>query len=72
MHERLDRVRRAIADGPKTPFDVVPEILDAELPTPMMVSWGLSEALCYLRHLERRGEAARVEDAEPERWAAAA
>ena len=72
VHERLDRVRRSIADGPKTPFDVVPEILDAELPTPMMVSWGLSEALCYLRHLERRGEAGRVEDAEPERWAAAA
>jgi hypothetical protein len=35
----------------------------------MMVGWGLSETLTYLSHLERRGEAARVDDAEPERWA---
>ena len=26
----------------------------------MMVNWGLSETLCYLRHLERLGEAERV------------
>ncbi|MGH3994245.1 MAG: MBL fold metallo-hydrolase, partial [Pseudonocardiaceae bacterium] len=64
VHERLDRVRRAIADGPRTPFDLVPEVLDTELPPAMMVGWGLSETLCYLRHLERRGEAAKVEDAE--------
>ncbi|MGH2744450.1 MAG: MBL fold metallo-hydrolase [Thermoleophilaceae bacterium] len=72
VHERLDRVRRAIADGPRTPFDLLPEVLDTELPPAMMVGWGLSETLCYLRHLERRGEAAKVEDAEPERWAPAA
>jgi hypothetical protein len=38
----------------------------------MMVSWGLSEALCYLRHLELAGEAARVEGEDPDRWALAA
>ena len=72
VHERLDRVRRAIADGPRTPFEIVPDVVDADLPPPMMVGWGLSETLTYLRHLELRGEAARVDDAEPERWAPAA
>ena len=72
VHERLDRVRRAIADGPRTPFEIVPDVVDADLPPPMMVGWGLSETLAYLRHLELRGEAARVDDAEPERWAPAA
>ena len=72
VHERLHRVRRAIADGPRTPFEIIPEVVDTELPAPMMVGWGLSETLAYLNHLERRGEAARVDDAEPERWAAVA
>jgi glyoxylase-like metal-dependent hydrolase (beta-lactamase superfamily II) len=70
--ERVDRVRRAISDGPRTPFDVVPELLEAEPDSPMMVNWGLSETLCYLRHLERLGEAEKVDDADPERWALAA
>jgi glyoxylase-like metal-dependent hydrolase (beta-lactamase superfamily II) len=70
VHERLERVRAALAAGPRTPFEIVPEIVEAELPDAMMVGWGLSETLCYLRHLERRGEAARV-DAEPELWALA-
>jgi glyoxylase-like metal-dependent hydrolase (beta-lactamase superfamily II) len=66
--DRLDRVRRSLSDGPRTPFDVVPEMLDTELPGPMMVGWGLTEALCYLRHMELRGEAERVDGADPERW----
>jgi glyoxylase-like metal-dependent hydrolase (beta-lactamase superfamily II) len=68
VHARLDRVRRAIADGPRTAFEVVPHVLDTELPPNMMISWGLTETLCYLRHLERRGEAKRVEGGERERW----
>jgi glyoxylase-like metal-dependent hydrolase (beta-lactamase superfamily II) len=68
---KLDRVRSAIAAGPRTPFDLVPEVIDTKLPPAMMIGWGLSETLVYLSHLERRGEAARVEGAEPERWAPA-
>jgi glyoxylase-like metal-dependent hydrolase (beta-lactamase superfamily II) len=68
---KLDRVRRALAEGPKTPFDLVPEVIETDLPPAMMVGWGLSETLVYLNHLERRGEAARVEGTEPERWAPA-
>jgi len=72
VHERVERVRAAISDGPRTPYEVVPEMLDSEMPTGMMLNWGLTETLCYLRHLERLGEAARVEDAEPALWQRAA
>ena len=72
VHERLDRVRHALAGGPRLAFELVPDVIQTELPRPMMVGWGLSETLCYLTHLERRGEVTRVEDADPERWALAA
>jgi glyoxylase-like metal-dependent hydrolase (beta-lactamase superfamily II) len=72
VFERVDRVRRAIAAGPRTAFDVVPEMLEAELPSLMKISWGLSETLCYLRYLERRGEAVKLADAEQEHWELAA
>jgi hypothetical protein len=42
-------------------------MLDAELPQPMMVGWGLAEALCYLNHMELRGEVRRI-DGDTERW----
>jgi glyoxylase-like metal-dependent hydrolase (beta-lactamase superfamily II) len=55
--ERIDRVRRAVADGPKTPYEIVPLLLGVVEVSPLMLNWGLSETLCYLQHLERRGEA---------------
>jgi glyoxylase-like metal-dependent hydrolase (beta-lactamase superfamily II) len=72
VQERIERVRRAISDGPRTPYDVVPDLLEAEPGSPMMLNWGLSETLCYLRHLERTGAAHKVDGADPERWALAA
>jgi glyoxylase-like metal-dependent hydrolase (beta-lactamase superfamily II) len=69
VSERLDRVRTVLADGPLTPFEVLPHVLDAELPPAMMVGWGLSETLCYLTHLELRGEVTKLDGAGPERWA---
>jgi glyoxylase-like metal-dependent hydrolase (beta-lactamase superfamily II) len=67
--ERLDRVRHSISEGPRAPFDIVSEMLDSELPEMMMIGWGLSEALCDLRHLELRGEAIRLDEADTECWA---
>ena len=67
--ERIDRVRRALADSARTPFEIVPALLGDQELTPMMVSWGLSEVLCYLRYLEVRGEAAPLDGSAPERWA---
>jgi glyoxylase-like metal-dependent hydrolase (beta-lactamase superfamily II) len=74
VHERMERVRSALEGGePKTPFEIVPTLLgDVEL-TPMMVNWGLSETLCYLRHLELEGVVRKIDgDEEPERWTLAA
>lgn len=71
VRERVERVRAAIASKPRTPYEIVPEMLDSEMPTGMMLNWGLTETLCYLRHLERLGEAAAVEDAEPALWQSA-
>ena len=59
--------------APKTPFEIVPILLGDPNPSPMMVNWGLSETLCYLRYLERRDGVERVERVEegPQRWALA-
>jgi glyoxylase-like metal-dependent hydrolase (beta-lactamase superfamily II) len=68
--ERVERVRAAVLDQRRTPFEIVPSLLGEQELTPMMVKWGLSETLCYLRHLERLGEVEKVEE-DPERWLAA-
>ncbi len=65
--ERLERVRRAVAEhGPITAYDVVPLLHGAEL-TQMTAGWWLPETLCYLTHLEALGEVRRV-GGDPERW----
>jgi glyoxylase-like metal-dependent hydrolase (beta-lactamase superfamily II) len=65
---RMDRIRSALAGGPRTAFGLVPEILDVELPEPMKIGWGLTEALAYLAHMELDGEVERVDGGEAERW----
>ena len=74
VHERIERVRSALrqGDGPQTPFEIVPILLGDPNPSPMMVTWGLSEALAYLDHLEKTGEAQRVDTDPNDRWALAA
>jgi glyoxylase-like metal-dependent hydrolase (beta-lactamase superfamily II) len=73
VHERIQRVQSAIEEGPHTPFEIVPKLLGegVEL-TPMLVNWALAEVLCYLRHLELGGVAAKLDGEEPERWRLAA
>jgi glyoxylase-like metal-dependent hydrolase (beta-lactamase superfamily II) len=67
--ERIERIRSALSNGPRTAFDVVPEMWsDVNLPEPLMIGWGLTEALCYLNHMELRGEATRVDAEDAERW----
>jgi glyoxylase-like metal-dependent hydrolase (beta-lactamase superfamily II) len=76
--ERVDLVRSALADGAKTPFEVVPTLVGTDDLTPILLNWGLNEALCYLRYLELRDGVRRVEtDAggeaqAPDRWELAA
>jgi glyoxylase-like metal-dependent hydrolase (beta-lactamase superfamily II) len=70
--ERVERVRAALAERSRTPFELVPVLLGEDVPSQMMVSWGLSEVLCYLRHLERLGEATPIRGEDPSRWSLAA
>lgn len=68
VHERMGRVRDAIAGAPLTPYEIVPKLMQTADLNPMLVSWGLSETLAYLRHLEITEVAEKVEGEEPERW----
>jgi glyoxylase-like metal-dependent hydrolase (beta-lactamase superfamily II) len=71
VERRLEAVRGGLEPGPRTPFELVPAIVGDDMPPQMKIGWGLSEVLCYLRHLEVLGEAGRVDVGEPERWALA-
>jgi glyoxylase-like metal-dependent hydrolase (beta-lactamase superfamily II) len=70
--ERMGRVRAALAElAPASAFDLIPRLMQMDDVPPMLVSWGLQESLSYLTHMEKSGEARRLEPAEeggPERW----
>ncbi|HYI98443.1 MAG TPA: MBL fold metallo-hydrolase [Thermoleophilaceae bacterium] len=68
VEQALGRVRIALADGPQTPFGIVAEVLGITDIPPAAMSWGLSLTLCYLNHLQLRGEVECIEDSDPERW----
>jgi glyoxylase-like metal-dependent hydrolase (beta-lactamase superfamily II) len=75
VRDRLELVRGALEDGAKTPFEIVPTLVGTRELTPMLVSWGLGEALVYLRYLERREQVEKIaaaDAAEPDRWTLAA
>ena len=70
----IERVKRALEPGPLTAFQLVPAVLGTAELNDMLVSWGLAQALCYLRHLELRDQAGRLEPeaaGKPQRWALA-
>jgi glyoxylase-like metal-dependent hydrolase (beta-lactamase superfamily II) len=73
VNERVELVRTALREGAKTPFEVVPTLVGTDELTPILLNWGLNEALCYLRYLELRDGVRKVEggdsDAEPDRYA---
>ena len=66
--ERIERIRAALADGPRTAFDIVPEMLDVELPGPMMIGWGLIRGALLPAPHGAGGEVERVDGEDPERW----
>ena len=70
VEARVAAVADALADGPRTAFEIVPGVYGEEL-NAMNAAWWLQETLCYLQHLERRGAARRL-PGEPERWESAA
>ncbi len=69
VHARMGRVRDALSElDQPTPFGIVPKLMQTENLNPMLVSWGLSETLAYLRHLELTEVAEKVAGSDPERW----
>jgi glyoxylase-like metal-dependent hydrolase (beta-lactamase superfamily II) len=66
VRERVEAVAASLAAGPRTAFEIVPEVYGENL-SAANAAWWLQETLCYLVHLERRGTARRL-PGEPERW----
>ncbi|MSO42184.1 MAG: MBL fold metallo-hydrolase [Solirubrobacterales bacterium] len=64
---QLDGVRAALADGPRTPFEIISAGAGTDSPEPQVVGYGLEMTLAYLTHLERLGEALKLDDA-PATW----
>jgi glyoxylase-like metal-dependent hydrolase (beta-lactamase superfamily II) len=74
MQTRLERTEQALASGPRTAYEMVPEVFEREL-EPMMMTWLLTILLCFLSHLERSGRVERItpgDSQHPERWRALA
>ncbi len=70
VRERLDAVRAALAAGDATAYAVARRVY-GEWWTPATAGWLLTKVLCYLAHLERRGEVARSRAGNgAERWSA--
>jgi len=70
IRSRLDRALGALANGPRTAFELVTEVFGSQV-DPMMASWLLTMVLCFLTHLEREDQVERVppdSEDEPEKW----
>ena len=68
VQQRLDAVLRAVAEEPRSAFEIVPHVYGQEL-SALNAHWLLSKVLCYLEHLQVAGRVRRI-PGEPERWAA--
>ncbi len=68
VSELLEKVRAALAEGERTGFDIVGEIIGSEnLNTPVS-AWVLQIVLSCLDHMTILGEAAPVEGSDPRTW----
>jgi len=72
--ERIGAVAAAAASGPRTAFEIIPEVYGAPM-NELTAHWWLSETLAYLTHLEATGRARKTsgsgENGRPDRWEAA-
>jgi glyoxylase-like metal-dependent hydrolase (beta-lactamase superfamily II) len=65
--QRLGAVRNALADGPQTAYEIAQSVYGDAF-SEVTATWLLTKTRCWLRHLERLGDATR--DAQtPEHWA---
>jgi glyoxylase-like metal-dependent hydrolase (beta-lactamase superfamily II) len=69
--ELIGKVRAALAEGERTAFDVVAEIVGPDGVKTPASAWVLQIVLSCLDHLAIAGEVRRVEGTDPQRWALA-
>jgi glyoxylase-like metal-dependent hydrolase (beta-lactamase superfamily II) len=65
----LGKVRGALADGDRTAFEIVGEIIGPEMVNSPASAWVLQIVLSCLDHLAIAGEVAPIEGTDPQRWA---
>jgi glyoxylase-like metal-dependent hydrolase (beta-lactamase superfamily II) len=68
VEELLSKCRAALAEGERTAFEIVAEIVGPEGVRSPASAWALQIVLSSLDHLAALGEVARVEDTDPQRW----
>lgn len=70
VDELLGNVRRALAGGEMTAYEVAGEIVGEEKLRTVVGAWALQIVRAALDHLAARGEAGTVEGSDPPRWRA--
>jgi glyoxylase-like metal-dependent hydrolase (beta-lactamase superfamily II) len=69
VQELLDKVRAALGGGEKMAFEIVAEIVGPDNVDSPVSAWVLQIVLSGLDHLVILGEVAKVDGADPQRWA---
>jgi glyoxylase-like metal-dependent hydrolase (beta-lactamase superfamily II) len=68
VEQLLGKVRSALADGGRQPFEVVAEIVGPDNVNSPASAWALQIVLSCLDHMRIGGEAEPVEGTDPQRW----
>jgi glyoxylase-like metal-dependent hydrolase (beta-lactamase superfamily II) len=68
LGRQIGGLRAGLADGPRTAFDLIGDVIGPENLNPATAAWGLQLALAYLDHLALAGEVVEVEGSEPRQW----
>lgn len=71
VEELIGKVRAALAEGERTAFDIVAEIIGPDGVKSPASAWVLQIVLSCLDHLALAGEVRKVEGTDPQRWALA-
>src|SRR5215475_531079 len=66
--ELIGKVRASLAEGEKTGFEIVAEIVGAENVNTPVSAWVLQIVLSCLDHMVIEGEVAKVEGTDPQKW----
>jgi glyoxylase-like metal-dependent hydrolase (beta-lactamase superfamily II) len=69
VNELIGKVKASLAEGEKTAFEIVGEIVGAENVNTPVSAWVLQIVLSCLDHLTILGEVEAVEGTDPQRWA---